>query len=74
MRETLRLIDKERGLERETDGLKKRLREREEEREREGGRERGRGREREREGETETQWIREKRINHLLTECSVQLL
>ena len=41
---------------------KRDIQEREEEREREGLR------------ETETQWIREKRINHLLTECSVQLL
>ena len=40
MRETLRQRDKERGLERETDGLK--------ERQREGGRERKGGRERER--------------------------
>ena len=40
MRETLRQRDKERGFERETDGLK--------ERQREGGRERKGGRERER--------------------------
>ena len=33
MRETLRQRDKERGFERETDGLKERQREREEERE-----------------------------------------